>query len=513
MERIHMNHLRELIYRLRAGESQRRIAQDLNMSRTTVHKYKAWAEAQGYLDEARPLPDDATLAAAWGDPPSPARVASSVEPYRAVVQDWVEQGVEMMAIWQHLQDDYQYQGSYSSVRRFVHKLRPTSPEVFVRVHTAPGEEAQVDFGRVGQLYDPVSGRTRRAYVFVATLSYSRHQYAEIVFDQKTPTWIGLHRRAFESWGGVPRRIVPDNLKAAVIKALVHDPILGEAYRRMAQHYGFVISPTRPRTPRHKGKVENGVHYVQRNFMAGREFLDIRTANERLRTWVQERAGTREHGTTHQAPLYLFHEHEQAALLPLPAAPFTLREVRVVKVHPDCHVRIDKSYYSVPYRYVGQQLEAYIGERIVEIYQGTTLVATHERSLQAGEWHTRLTHYPESKAAYLERTPAYCRQTAARLGAATAQVVETLLGDRPLYRLRSVQAILRLEETVGPERLEAACARALHFGDPSYRRVKAILNAALDREPLPEEAVAVPEQKHVFARSGAEFFGGEEEVSA
>ena len=513
MERTHMNHLRELIYRLRAGESQRRIAKDLSMSRTTVSKYRRWAKAQGYLDAKHPLPDDATLAAALGEPLPPPCAESSVEPYREIVQAWVEQGVEMVAVWQHLQDDYLYPGSYSSVRRFMNKMRSTDPEVFVRVHTVPGEEAQVDFGGVGQLYDPNSGRPRRAHVFVATLCYSRHQYAELVFDQKTPTWIGLHRRAFESWGGVPGRIVPDNLKAAVVKAMVHDPILGEAYRRMAQHYGFVISPTRPRTPRHKGKVENGVHYVKRNFMAGREFLDIHTANQHLRTWVKERAGTREHGTTHKAPLYLFDEHERVALLPLPEEPFTLREVRLVAVHPDCHVRIDKSYYSVPYVYVGQKLDAYISERIVEIYQGIKLVATHERSLQPGEWHTRLKHYPKHKAAYLERTPAYCRQVAARLGEATSQVVEALLGDRPLYRLRSVQAILRLEESVGAERLEAACARALYFDDPSYRRVKAILNAALDREPLPEEALAVSDQKHIFARSGDEFFAGGEEVAA
>jgi hypothetical protein len=248
-------------------------------------------------------------------------------------------------------------------------------------------------------------------------------------------------------------------------------------------------------------------------MAGREFLDIHTANQHLRTWVQERAGTRDHGTTHKAPLYLFNENERVALLALPEEPFTLREVKPVKVHPDCHVRIDKSYYSVPHVHVGQKLDAYIGERIVEIYQGIELVATHERSLEPGEWHTRTEHYPKYKAAYLERTPANCRQVAARLGPATSQVVETLLGDRPLYRLRSVQAILRLEETVGAERLEAACARALYFGDHSYRRIKTILNAALDREPLPEQAPDVPEQKHRFARSGTEFFAGGEEEAA
>ena len=513
MERKHMNHIRELIYRLRAGESQRRVAKDLDISRTTVSKYYAWADGQGYLDPSRPMPEDTVLAAALGEPPKPPSTESSVEPYRELVQAWVDQGVEMMAIWQHLQDDYHYPGSYSSVRRFVNRMRPNEPDVFVRVHTAPGEEAQVDFGGVGQLYDPITGRVRRAYVFVATLCYSRHQYAELVFDQKVPTWIGLHQRAFESWGGVPQRVVLDNLKAGVIKALVHDPVLGEAYRRLAQHYGFLASPNRPYTPRHKGKVENGVHYVQRNFMAGRDFLDIHTANQHLRTWVMERAGTRDHGTTHQAPLYLFNEYERAALLPLPVEPFTLREVRPVTVHSDCHVSIDKSYYSVPYRYVEHTLDAYISERVVEIYDGLDLVATHERSLQPGEWHTRLEDYPKYKAAYLEQTPAYCRQVAARLGPATQEVVDTLLGDRPLYRLRSVQGILRLEQTVGAERLEAACARALHFGDPSLRRIKAILNAALDREPLPEPAPEIFTQKHVFARSSDEFFDGEESEEA
>jgi hypothetical protein len=345
---------------------------------------------------------------------------------------------------------------------------------------------------------------------VATLCYSRHQYAELVFDQKVPTWIGLHRHAFEFWGGIPRRIVPDNLKAAVSQALVYDPVLGEAYRRMAQHYGFLISPTRPATPQHKGKVENGVHYVQRNFMAGQQFTDIDMANRRLMTWVREQAGTRNHGTTHQPPLKLFATHEQPALLPLPTEPFTLLAIRPVKVHPDCHVVIEGSYYSVPYRYVGQTLEAYIGERVVQLFSAQELLCTHERALQPGEHHTRPDHYPSEMAEYLQRTPARCRQLAAEIGPATLQVVQALLDDRPLDRLRSVQAILRFEERVGGQRLEAACARSLYYGDASYRRIKQILNAALDREPLPDELLGpVPaspgDHPYAFARSSAEFF--------
>lgn len=516
MERLHMNYLRDVIRRLRAGESERRIARDLRISRVTVHKYREVAEAQGWLDAGQAMPDDAAVLSALGPSPRPPRVPSSVEPYADIVQRMLDQQIEITALWQRLRDNYGYTGSYSSVRRFVDGLCPRAAEVCVRVHTAPGEEMQVDFGYVGRLFDPVTGRLRNAYVFVATLCHSRHQYAELVFDQKVTTWIGLHQRAFESFGGVPKRVVPDNLKAAVKQALVIDPVLGETYRRMAIHYGFLVSPTAPRQPRHKGKVESGIHYVQRNFMAGQQFADIRSANEHLKVWVHEVAGTRRHGTTHQAPLHLFHTLEQSALLPLPEVPFTLLEIKPVKVHPDCHVVIAGSFYSVPYRYVGQTLDAYISERVVEIFQGVELVTTHPHSQRAGEWHTRLEDYPPGKADYLRRTPDYCRQQATRLGPATCQVVDALLADRPLDRLRSVQAILRLEDTVGSQRLEAACARAIHFGDIHYRRIKEILNAAQDREPLPEaeRTASLPAQRpFTFARDGAEFFLPGREVSA
>lgn len=507
-----MNYFRDLIHRLRSGDSERRIANDLHVSRTTVRRYHALAAHYGFLQPDAPMPDDAALVAALGPAASPVTMSSTVEPYADIVRDLLDKGVEMTAIWHRLHDDHGFTGSYSAVRRYVRRVCPPEPDVVVRVHTAPGEEAQVDFGSVGKLYDPATGNVRTAYAFVATLCYSRHQYAELVFDQKIPTWISLHRRAFESWGGVPKRIVPDNLKAAVLHVLVYDPVLGEAYRRMAQHYGCVISPTRPYSPRHKGKVESGVHYVQRNFMAGQQFADIRTANQRLAAWVRERAGTRQHGTTHQPPLRLFAEHEQAALLPLPVEPFTLCEVKTVKVHPDCHVVIAGSYYSVPYRYVGQTLDAYIGERVVELFQGQELVTTHPRSTERGRWHTRLEHYPPDKAAYLERTPDRCRQIAERIGPNTRQVVDTLLDERPLDHLRSVQALLRLEETVGTQRLEAACARAVHFGDARYRRIKEILNAALDRDPLPDTPESPPARQYTFARSCAEFFDREEAVA-
>ena len=507
-----MNHLRDLIHRLRSGESERRIARDLGLSRTTVRKYRELAEPHGYLQPEQALPDESTLLAVLARGPGRLSMASTVQPYQDLVRSWLEQGVEMAAIYQRLRDDHRYTGSYSAVRRYVSRLSPSTPEAVVRVHTAPGEELQVDFGSGGRVYDPEHGDRRPAYVFVATLCFSRHQYAELVFDQKTPTWIALHRRAFDSFGGIPQRVVPDNLKPAVKQALVHDPVLGEAYRRMGLHYGFLISPTAPGRPQHKGKVENGVHYVQRNFLAGQDFVDRHVANQRLQVWVREVAGTRVHGTTHQAPLKLFNEYECSALQPLPPEPFTLCEVKPVKVHPDCHVTLAGSYYSVPYRYVGQTLEAYVGERVVELYLGTNLLATHVRSTVPGQWHTRLEDYPPDKAEYLKRTPDRCRQLAAHIGPATQAVVETLLNERPLDRLRAVQAILRLEESVGRQRLEAACARAAFYGDVRYRRIKDILNAALDRDPLPDTLPLPSKSAFAFARSGAEFFATAQEVT-
>lgn len=507
MERIHMNIYKEIIYRIRAGESERSIARDLGISRPTIHKYKVKAEIEGYLDKQRELPGKEELTASLGPVPEPPKIPSTLENYRGIVQKYLDQGLQMTVIYQRLRENNGYEGSYSSVRRFVHHLNPVEQETYVRVHSEPGAEMQVDFGYIGQIFDPRTGKMRNGYVFVATLGYSRHQYAEIVLDQKTSTWIRLHQRTFAFFEGVPKRVVLDNLKAAVVKALVLDPVIGEAYRKLAQHYHFLISPNRPATPRHKGKVENGVNYVKRNFFAGQQFVDIESANYRLNAWVMETAGVRDHGTTHQAPLKLFHEIEQEALQELPADNFDLHDIRIAKVHSDCHIVVDNSYYSVPFTLVGEEVEVHVRERVVEIYSQHELIRTHLKANHKGQWQTEMEDYPPYKAQYLLKTPQYCLKVATRIGVNTHAVVEYLLGDRPLDRLRSVQSILTLADSVGETRLEAACARAMHFGDPHYRRIKDILNAALDREPLPNQIISAPrKQPFTFSRTPQEFFG-------
>jgi transposase len=189
-----------------------------------------------------------------------------VEPYRELVTQLVKENVEVAAIRCRLAERG-YTGSYSAVYRFVNTIRPLLPDVTVRVERKPGEEAQVDFGFAGRMIDPATGELRRAWAFVMTLSWSRHQYVEFVFDQKVETWLRLHRNALNFFRGAPERMVIDNLKAGVVKADWDDPEVQQSYRGCAEHYGFLISPCRPRTPQHKGKVEQGgVHYVKRNFL-------------------------------------------------------------------------------------------------------------------------------------------------------------------------------------------------------------------------------------------------------
>ena len=506
MERLNLNSICDIVYRLRRGQSERGIARDLGHSRHTVRHYHNLAREKGYLDLRRGVPEPDELLRELGPAPSAPVVVSTVEPYRTVVEELLKANVEMATIHSRLVREHGYRGSYSSVKRFVHRLRPKTPEVCLRIETPPGREAQVDFGGVGKIRDRATGKMRQAYCFVMTLSYSRHQYTELVFDQKMETWIGCHRRAFEFFGGAPEEIVIDNLKAAVLKADLENPTLSVPYTRLARHYGFLVHPCRVRTPEHKGKVENGVRYVQRSFIAGREFVDIEEANRKLLEWVINEAGVRDHGTTHEAPLKRFSESEASVLMNLPAEPFELVRVAQCTVARDTFIALDGAYYQAPYKLVGRKLDVYVYERTVQIYDGVELLVTYERASRKGQRLTREEFYPPEKSIYLTRPRAQCSYLASLVGPRCRELVDGLLSERPLDKLRSVHGVLRLGEKHGSARLERACARAIHYGDPSYVRVKKILEAGLDREEIDGflGQMSLPVYEH--ARSAEEFFG-------
>lgn len=517
-QRSPVTDVREILRRLQLGEPERRIARDLGVGRNTVARYREWAETRQVLTGGLPAP---AALAAWLHPAPqerPSHEHSLVEPFRERVVALQKDGVEGQAIYQLLVEQHQFGGSYSSVKRFLRQLAPAVVRGTVRIEVAPGDEAQVDFGAAGQVLDPELGRVRRAWVFVMLLSHSRHQYAELVFDQTVATWLRLHRAAFEFFGGVPRRVVLDNLRAAIVHAALHDPEVQRSYREFAEHYGFLIAPCRPRTPEHKGKVEQGgVHYVKRNALAGRAFRDVHDGNRHLLRWCIEVAGRRVHGTTKRIPLEVFEQVEHPALRPLPVTPWELAEWKQAKLHADCHVVFEGAYYSAPHRLIGQRLWVRAALAKVELFHEWALVATHRRA-RPGQRRTLLAHLPPDKVHFLMQTPAWCQTQAAEIGPACGQFIDTLLGDRPLDRLRSAQGVLRLGQRYGTPRLEAACARAHAVGEYRYHTVKTILAHALDGQPLPgltpvPPAAATVPPRH--ARPWTTFFpdpGAEEERS-
>ena len=503
--RISDLNLREILHRLRAKESDRRIARELEISRNTVKKYREWAEAQGFLTSSD-LPDVKTVEARR-DAVSPFKACgpeSTVEPYRSFVEEKRADGVELVALHALLRERG-FDGSYSALRRFVAQIEKQEPEKFVRVETPPGEEAQVDFGYVGMIYDELSKRERKAWVFVMTLSFSRHQYAEIVFDQRVETWIRLHITAFESFGGVVNRVVIDNLKSGIVKAVVHDPEPQRSYRDFAEHYGFLISPCRPRTPQHKGKVESGVHYVKRNALAGRKFTHLAAANAHRVKWVDEIAGRRCHGTTCESPFARF-DREKTALLGLPRERYEIATWTTAKVRSDCHVSLDYSHYSVPHRLVGKEVSIKVTADRVEIYHRYERVTSHARAKSRGEWVTQLEHYPPEKVAGLLPEPVRIREDALRVGPQTGEFIGRMLGDKAMDRLRGAQSVLRLEKRFGGRRLEAACARALAFDEIRCHTVKNILARNLDFESAGVDVIEFPgplPKTSRFARSATE----------
>lgn len=500
--------VREVLVRLRRGQSTRAVARELKISRVTVQRYHRIAEEEGLLEG--PLPSTAELERrlrARRSPTSLPTPAFRAARWRPVIEALRSRGVEAKAIYQRLRADHGYTGSYSSVWRFIRSIEPVEARGIVRIETPPGEEAQVDFGSAGELIDPETGEVRKAWVFVMTLSASRHQYATFVFDQTIATWLRCHREAFESFGGVPRRIVIDNLKAAIVRATFHDPVVQRTYRELAEHYGFLISPCRVRTPEHKGKVESGVRYVKRNFLAGRDVMLLPEANLELSRWVTEIAGRRTHGTTKRQPLEVFESAEHAALEPLPDDPYDMGVWKRAKLHPDCHVVLDHAFYSAPHRLIGQRLWLRSNGRDVEVYHAYERIATH-RWAHPGQRRTNPVHYPADKAMFLMANPAWCRRRAAEIGPHAEAAVERLFGERPLDRLRSVQAIVRLAERYSPARLDAACRRALYFDDLRYATLKRILENGLDAEELPDAPpppASRVQLRFKYARPGSEIF--------
>lgn len=510
-----MHRLQELVRLHRMGTGAREVARLLAMGPNTERAYRRALGLAGLLEgPVDVLPELAVLREAVTRAMPPKELPqqeSSVAAWTERVVEMLDNGATPKAIYDRLRlEDEDFGGSQWAIKRLCKRLRKAKgvdpADVAIPVDTEPGEIAQVDFGSVGKLWDPETGSMRQAWVFVMVLGFSRHMVARIVFDQKVETWLRLHAEAFEELGAVPRVLVPDNLKSAVIRAafgVAAQPVLNRSYRELARHYGFKIDPTPPYAPEKKGKVESSVKYVKRSFFAPRKSeKDASVLRPELARWVREIAGTRVHGTTRERPLEVFEQVERAAMLPLPATAWTPVLWRTPKLRPDSQVVVEYARYSAPWRLIGKVLVARVTKSSVELYFEDVRVATHERQPPGGK-SILDEHLPPERSEYRKRSRAYWEERAAELGEdVLAYVREVFDSDDVLHQLHPVQAIVRHLRTFPVERAQAACRRARYYGCHSYGAIKNILRKGLDLEPLPAAIVPSndPTERPRFARN-------------
>ncbi len=514
---MRMEEYLELVYQWHRGRSIRQIRDSLQISRKTIRKYLLLFMASG-LSREKPLPPQAELARIVA---SVVQVAVFEQParerirlYHRQIQDWLGQPhMTIQQVQRLLEEEHELKVSYMSVYRYVREhIEPLRKPVTVRLHAVAGEQAQVDFGYAGLMRDPETGKQRKAWAFIMILSYSRHRFVRFVFRQDSPTWLDCHIRAFTFFQACPRLIVLDNLKDGVLKPDLYDPTLNPAYAELERHYGFVADPAKVQMARHKGRVERCVPVVRQQILAGRHFRDIEEANGRALEWCLKEVGLRKHGTTHRKPYEVFVGEEVELLLPLPDQPYEAAQWKQCTVHWDCHLILDKCYYSVPYPYRGERLWVRADLKLVRVYRNHQLIKTHLRVFEPGSCQTQTGDYPPDKRAYLERTPEWCRRQADELGPEVSRYVRRVLGDHAMCNLRKAQAVLRLAESHPAATLDQACRRALRFDNVRFSSLKKILEKGLFRRPSPPRRPSSPAASACRFARPQDYFVHRREVS-
>jgi transposase len=473
------------------GWSPRAIAQSLRIGENTVRRYVGRAEAAELNWPLPPDLGDAALEALLFPPPPAVGTARPVPDWAEVQRELRRKGVTLQLLWLeykavHPHAGYQYTQFCEHYRRWRDRLDP----VLRQEHRA-GEKVFVDYaGQTMPVVDPTTGEIREAEVFIGVLGASNFTFAEATWTQTLPDWIGSHVRMFAYMGGVPEAIVPDNIRSGVSKACFYDPDINPTYQDLATHYGTSVLPARPRRPRDKAKVESGVLLAERWILAplrNHTFFSLAELNgeiRRLLDALNDRPFQKLEGSRRSQ----FETVERHTLRPLPTAPFEIAERRTARANIDYHVDILGHYYSVPYQLVRRPVEVRLTATGVEIFHDGRRVAVHMRSSRKGGFSTDPGHRPKSHQAHLDWSPSRLVRWAEKTGPKAASLVQHVMDNRPHpeHGYRACLGILRLGNRYGPERLEAACARALHIGGTTYRSVKSILEHGLDAEPLDDQ---------------------------
>jgi transposase len=490
----------EMFRHWNAGRSQVQINEALNIDRKTIRKYLAPALAEGLAPSPEEF-DEQVWRARIGrwfpelvDPVARALSWPLIAAHHQWIADQLKVPVTVATIAQRLRDDHHVEVSESTVRRYIAttftEARLEGKVTVPRGAVEPGSEAQIDYGKLGMWCDPVSGRRVAVWVFAMILSCSRALFVQPVLRMDQTSWNASHVAAFEFFGGVPARLVCDNLKTGVTRPDLYDPQINLAYGELAGFYGALIDPARARKPKDKPRIERPMPYIRDSFFAGRDFASLAQMQAEALRWATEVYGVHKHrGLDGQTPGSVFAALERNVLMPLPPRPFESVVYSLGRVAPDCHVKSGKALYSVPWRLIGQQVTARTAGDIVQIFHDGTVVATHVLHLSGRS--TNFEHYPPHKIAHTLRSVTWCRTQAEQIGPGAVAVVAELSQVNAIHRLRAIQGIIRLRDAYGDDRLDAACARALTVGDPNYRTVKGILVAGTEHGDDPPAPALTP----------------------
>jgi transposase len=505
-----MRKIRDVLRLHAAGLSKRRIAVSLNIGATSAGEYLRRARRAGLSWPLAADPSDEDLERLLF-PPAPGTVSVDRRPppdWPILHRELKRAGVTLSLLWEEYRSAYPEGYGYSRFCDLYRDWRGQLSPTMRQSHVA-GEKLFVDYaGDTVEVIDGATGEIRGAQIFVATLGASSLTYAEATWTQTLPDWIGSHTRAFGFLGGVPRQVVPDNLKSGVVKACLYDPEINRTYADMASHYGIAIMPARPRKPRDKAKVEVGVQVVQRWVLArlrNRRFFSLAELNQAIRELLHalNARQTRHLGASRRQ---LFEAIDQPALASLPTEPYQYAEWKKRRAGLDYHVEVDKHYYSVPRALAKQKLWARLADRTVEVFHKGKRVAAHMRG-PANRRHTTITeHMPSSHRRHAGWTHERIRRDAAANGSNAKILIDVILRGKPHPEqgFRSCIGILRLAKTHGVDRLEAACGRALEIGATSYSSVASILKNNLDRRKPRQSATSGPAIDHPNIR-GPQYF--------
>jgi transposase len=433
------------------------------------------------------------------------KTASILDEYKEYIDIQVAKDLTAKRIFQDLQRDFDYTGSYDTVKKYVSKIKKVTPKPYMVLNTLPGEESQVDFGYIGTLN--VNGKRKKSWVFVMTLSYSRYMYIEIVFNQSVKTFIECHKNAFRYFGGVPETVKIDNLKAAILEADFYEPTVQKNYAAFAAHYGFWAQPCRVRTPTDKGKVESNVNYVKDNCFKNRYFENIDEATNFAREWLDTIANVRKHGTTKKVPIEVFKSVEKEKLLALPIEDFILSHSVKCTVNTNCHISYDGNYYSAPYAYIGQEVNAIVVNGLIKIYFNEKEIALH--SLWTGEKGNYITnneHYPHSKNISSEDILSRQREEMKEIGVHALEFFEKFIQQENIkkYDYRSISGVLSLRKHYSNKLIDNACLRAISYDAYSYKIIKRICEKGIIDLPIETNASYINEYETDVSRSLNEY---------